>query len=771
MGPWQTQRSEPTNKLLPGRPSGRRAGLVWGQPLTATLFVVGLLLGIYASVGLSSATAQQPDAEKAADPAAEPAAAAKPADKVADKPAGNREKRVGRLIRVASPITDKVEEQIRRSVDRVITESKQKGEWPVFIFEIEPGRTKFGQAFDLANFISGPSMTGATTVAWIPKTLTGQSVLVAMACDEIVMSPDAEIGKAADGETVIEPSVRSAYAEVAKRRMSIPSDVALAMLDPATELLMVETDVSREFVLRSHLEELAKQKAFGPPKVIKAAGQPGVFTGTQAWELGFVKSLADDRAGVAKALGLPRAAFDEDPALDGDWRAVRIDIKGPITDSMIKLVEKKIQNQIEEGSNFFCIYLDSAGGSATDSINLANFLARMDSSKYRTVAYIPTQARGDAAYIALAVDQIIMHPGAVIGGAGDAPMNADVERQVAPLLRNIATLKNHSPAMAAAFGDPNLPVFRYTRVRDGLAEYYEPDEVAQLKDADGWQQGPPLNSRRGAPLQMNGDEAELAGLSRALVRNFNEFKAMYGLEADPELVEPGWAHTLIDAMNSPGITWLLLLIGGAALYAELQSPGIGLGGLIAALCFLLFFWLAYLGGTAGWLEVLLFVAGLACLLLEIFVLPGTAVFGLTGGLLMITSLVLASQTFVIPHGSDQIRQLRNSLLMLTSAGGGVIVLAVLINRYLPHAPMFNRLMLAPPTAEEASRIQQREAIAQLDHLLGATGVTTTPLLPSGKALFGDQMVDVIADGEVVERDQSVRVVEVRGNRVLVRQVT
>jgi len=85
--------------------------------------------------------------------------------------------------------------------------------------------------------------------------------------------------------------------------------------------------------------------------------------------------------------------------------------------------------------------------------------------------------------------------------------------------------------------------------------------------------------------------------------------------------------------------------------------------------------------------------------------------------------------------------------------------------------MFNRLMLAPPTAEEASRIYQREAIAQLDHLLGATGVTTTPLLPSGKALFGDQMVDVIADGEVVERNQSVRVVEVRGNRVLVRQVT
>jgi membrane-bound serine protease (ClpP class) len=731
------------------------------------------LLALQSLVGLPAAHAQEAaggEKEEAAQaPAENPAA--KPVAEPDARPAVPKEKRVGRLIRVPSPITDKVEERIHRVVERVISESKQKGEWPVFIFEIEPGRANFGQALDLANFISGPSMTGATTVAWIPKALKGHAVLVAMACDEIVMSPDAEIGQAAEGDAVIEPSVRSAYAEVAKRRMSIPSDVALAMLDPATKLVMVETDVSREFVLDSRLEELRKQKAFGEPKVIKPAGQPGVFTGTQAWELGFVKSLADDRAGVAKALGLPRAAIEEDPSLEGDWRAVRVDIKGPINDAMVKQVEKKIQTQITDGSNFFCIYIDSAGGSPTDSINLANFLARIDSSKQRTVAYIPTEARGDAAYIALSVDQIVMHPGALLGGAGDTPVDADVQKQVAPLLRGIATLKNRSPALAAAFGDPNLEVSRYTRVRDGLVEYYEPDEVAALKDADGWQKGPPLNPRRGQPLQMNGDEAELVGLTRTVVRNFNEFKAIYGLEADPELVEPGWAHTLIDALNSPGITWLLLLVGGAALYAELQSPGIGLGGLIAALCFLLYFWVAYLGGTAGWLEALLFVAGIACLLLEIFVLPGTAIFGLTGGLLIITSLVLASQTFVIPHGSDQIRQLRNSLLMLTSAGGGVVVLAVLINRYLPHTPMFNRLMLAPPTAAEASLIHQRESIAQLDHLLGQTGVTTTPLLPSGKALFGDQMVDVIADGEVVERDQSVRVVEVRGNRVLVRQVT
>ena len=33
------------------------------------------------------------------------------------------------------------------------------------------------------------------------------------------------------------------------------------------------------------------------------------------------------------------------------------------------------------------------------------------------------------------------------------------------------------------------------------------------------------------------------------------------------------------------------------------------GHVTAAICFLLYFWSSYLGGTAGWLEVMLFVTG------------------------------------------------------------------------------------------------------------------------------------------------------------------
>ena len=59
------------------------------------------------------------------------------------------------------------------------------------------------------------------------------------------------------------------------------------------------------------------------------------------------------------------------------------------------------------------------------------------------------------------------------------------------------------------------------------------------------------------------------------------------------------------------------------------------------------------------------------------------------------------------------------------------VAVALIRHYLPHAPMFNRVLLQPPSHEEQSTIAQRESLAQLDHLLGTHGVTTFLRKPQG----------------------------------------
>ncbi|HEX3872233.1 MAG TPA: hypothetical protein VHV77_17430 [Pirellulales bacterium] len=709
---------------------------------------------------------QPPGARSEADPAA---ADARP--KAAD--ADDAKPRAGRLLRIPGPVTDKIDQRIRRAVDITVADAKRKGEWPVFVIEIGTGRTEFGQAYDLARFLSSEALNGATTVAWLPATVTGHNVLVAMACDEIIMSEDAEIGDAGKNEATITAPMRNAYVEIANRRKTIPADLAVGMLDSTVEVDEVETDVSREFVLSTRLDELRKEKSFESSKVVKPAGQPGLFTGRRARELGFVSYLAADRSDIAKIWKLPREALQDDPSLEGEWRAARFYVKGPITAESAARLQQLLRTQLkDEPINFICLWIDSPGGAPTESMNLANFIASLDSTQQRTVAYIPGAARGDAAFIALACDQIVMHPGATLGGAGAADIPPDAIPHVIQPLEELCKQKSRNPALAAAMVDPNLAVYRCVRKTDGLVDYMT-DEQLQMRQRqeaqpDAWRRDE-LVTHGGQHFRVDGQQAEELGLASAVVDNFSEFKSLYGLDRDPQLIEPSWATTLIDALNSPGVSWFLLFLGGAALYAELQSPGIGLGGIVGTICFLLYFWSAYLGGTANSLEVLLFLAGLVCLLLEVFVFPGVTIFGLSGGLLVVAALVLASQTFVLPHNEYQIAQLRTTLLVVLGAGLAAITAAVVMNRFLPHAPMFNRMLLAPPSGEELTKISAREALASFEHLIGQQGTTITPLLPGGKARFGEQLVDVLADGEFIDRGKTVVVIMARANRVLVRE--
>jgi membrane-bound serine protease (ClpP class) len=186
----------------------------------------------------------------------------------------------------------------------------------------------------------------------------------------------------------------------------------------------------------------------------------------------------------------------------------------------------------------------------------------------------------------------------------------------------------------------------------------------------------------------------------------------------------------------------------------------------------LFFWSKYLHGTEIGLELTLFVAGVACLLLEIFVIPGFGIFGLGGGAMILISLVLASQTsnVIIPQNEYQREQLATSLATIAAAIVGCVVILVLLRKRLPRSRLFGPLLLEPPTGDEAETIRRREALVDRSELLGSRGTTTTQLTPGGKARFGDLLVDVLADSEVIGRGATVEVVEVRGAKVMVREV-
>lgn len=100
----------------------------------------------------------------------------------------------------------------------------------------------------------------------------------------------------------------------------------------------------------------------------------------------------------------------------------------------------------------------------------------------------------------------------------------------------------------------------------------------------------------------------------------------------------------------------------------------------------------------------------------------------------------------------------------------MFVSILLLRKHLHRLPWLTRLMLLPPAGDDQQTWLDRESVVDYRELLHTEGVTRTTLLPSGKAIFGNRLVDVISEGDVIERGCRVYVIEASGNRVVVRPV-
>lgn len=181
-----------------------------------------------------------------------------------------------------------------------------------------------------------------------------------------------------------------------------------------------------------------------------------------------------------------------------------------------------------------------------------------------------------------------------------------------------------------------------------------------------------------------------------------------------------------------------------------------------------------MGGTAGWLEVLLFVIGLGCLGLEIFVIPGFGVFGVSGVLLILGSLIMAGHSWTFDAGTNLeglLWQTAQVLLSLALVGAFAIAMA----RFLPSMPGFDAMVLGPPSeADEEPHLRldtfAAGGEAAGDVSVGERGVALTILRPAGKARFDSHVFDVVSEGPFISADTKVEVTSIHGRRIVVREV-
>ena len=259
-----------------------------------------------------------------------------------------------RLIRIPLPITGNVDTRIQLMVDQVLSELPPNGDGsqrPTIVFEFWPGTegqgdsSAFGRSLDLARYLASGKTSGVRTVAWIPETIRGHAVLVALACEQIVMHPDAKLGEAGIDETSIDPTVRRGYSEIAERRRTIPSAVALGMLDPALHVQRITTPTGVRYVLSDEVADIQQAMAIQSIDTVFAADQPGLLSGDKLrLDFGFVSHLATDRRELASALRVAASDLEIDPSLGGEWNAVRIDLNGPVTAANVNRTQRAAQN-------------------------------------------------------------------------------------------------------------------------------------------------------------------------------------------------------------------------------------------------------------------------------------------------------------------------------------------------------------------------------------------------------------------------------------------
>ncbi|MFM8250490.1 MAG: NfeD family protein, partial [Planctomycetota bacterium] len=96
-----------------------------------------------------------------------------------------------------------------------------------------------------------------------------------------------------------------------------------------------------------------------------------------------------------------------------------------------------------------------------------------------------------------------------------------------------------------------------------------------------------------------------------------------------------------------------------------------------------------------------------------------------------------------------------------------VVALFLLRHYLSRSNRFRKFVLVSPTAEQIQDLSRRESLVDRTNLLGMIGRTATRLAPSGKARFGDELVDVITAGEMIAADQPIVARHCQGNRVIV----
>lgn len=425
-------------------------------------------------------------------------------------------------------------------------------------------------------------------------------------------------------------------------------------------------------------------------------------------------------------IGVPKASAASEAA--GPTVAV-IPLEDTVDTVMRTFLTRAFVEAEKMDAELVIIEMNTPGGRLNSALEIGELIS---DSPIDTLVYVKGMAASAGSFLALNADQIAMSPSSVMGAAAIVDGNHELVQDPKlnatwiSKMEGAANKNDRNPLIAKAMADVNSEL--------------------ELPGLD-------RTKKSGEVLSLNTKDALKAGYAEFEAVSLDDLLKQLSLSnADVQRIEKRGSEQLATFLTNPIVTTVLLIIGIAGIAIELIVPGFGIPGIIGAISFFLYFFGAYIAGLAGIEAVVMFALGLGLLILELFI-PSFGILGILGSVSLLAGVVSAAY-----DTSNAFVSLGIAVLV---AGAVVIVVA----RIFKSKGIWNKFILRDQLTTSSGYVSHANEVS----LLGQVGKAITTLRPAGVAQFGDRKVDVVTDGTFVEADKMVKVIQVEGVRIVVRE--
>ena len=463
-----------------------------------------------------------------------------------------------------------------------------------------------------------------------------------------------------------------------------------------------------------------------------------------------------------------------------------VNIRDQIGSGIMTYIQSGIKRAESANADAIIFDVDTPGGRVDSAQKIMDAI---QDTRVPTIAFVNRQAISAGAMISIACDQIVMVSGGTIGDS--APVSIEGEEAgekavsyIRKTIKSTAERQGHNEHIAVAMVDKKRVL---VRLADGEIVSYRPDIYEDEKERGTEME---VISAEGELLTLTTDEALAYGFAHGRAETFEELLAMYRIvevdgvmtvltaEAASQKQEKlgaasirfvkslegaatdearvSLADRIVIFLTSPLISSLLLSFGMLGLWIEIQSPGFGVPGMIGLLCLGIFFGGHMLSQIDAQWAALAFVLGLALILVEVFVLPGFGVAGISGIILMFGGIFYV---FKSAYQFETAILAFSSVIVLTAA----FVIATFC--FFPKTRAWKHFALATEMSSDIGFHSAGDEDYQ--SYVGQTGTAITPLRPAGTIRLAGKRVDVLTAGDFIPSETAVKVIEVEGSKVFV----